>query len=51
MCAVRWTPRADGTELLLEFRSADMRRGPACAVRFVRNRQLDPPATGWELHT
>ncbi len=20
-------------------------------LRFVRNRQLDPPATGWELHT
>lgn len=42
---------ASGGEMLLEFRTADT--GPEDRVRFrlVHNRQLDPPGTGWELHT
>jgi hypothetical protein len=43
--------RADRTELLLEFRTPLAAADQRVRVRFVRNRQLDPPATGWELHT
>jgi hypothetical protein len=41
----------DGSELLVEFRSADMPADQRVRLRFVRNRQLEPAATGWELHT
>ena len=41
----------EGAELLLEFRSPSVAADERVRVRFVRNRQLDPPATGWELHT
>jgi hypothetical protein len=43
--------KAEGTELLLEFRAPTSAADQRMRVRFVRNRQLDPPATGWELHT
>jgi hypothetical protein len=41
----------EGAELLLEFRSPSVAADERVRVRLVRNRQLDPPATGWELHT
>lgn len=48
-CALESAP--SGAEMLLEFRTADL--GPEDRVRFrlVHNRLLDPPGTGWELHT
>lgn len=43
--------RDDATEALLEFRSTDAPADETTRLRVVRNRQIDPPATGWELHT
>lgn len=43
--------REDSAEVFLEFRSAEEAEGDRTRLRVVRNRQLDPPATGWELHT
>jgi hypothetical protein len=42
---------ASGTEMLLEFRAADTGPEDRVRLRLVHNRQLDPPGTGWELHT
>ncbi len=43
--------QAAGAELLLEFRTPTSAPDERMRMRFVRNRQLDPPASGWELHT
>ena len=40
-----------GTEIFIEFRPAAADEYERARLRLVRNRQLDPPATGWELHT
>ncbi len=42
---------AGGSEAFLEFRPVGAVEGYQLRLRVVRNRQLDPPATGWELHT
>ena len=42
---------AEGTEVLIAFRPAGTEKSEQARLRLVRNRQLDPPATGWELHT
>ncbi|MHB9064630.1 MAG: hypothetical protein ACYC4B_12640 [Pirellulaceae bacterium] len=41
----------EGSELLVEFRSTTMPADQRVRLRIVRNRQLEPAATGWELHT
>ena len=41
----------DATEAFVEFRPTDAQEGDRVRLRVVRNRQLQPPATGWELHT
>lgn len=43
--------RPEGTELLVAFTIAGQAADPRVRLRVVRNRQIDPPATGWELHT
>jgi hypothetical protein len=43
--------RAEGAEVFLEFRGPTLPADEVVRLRLVRNRQLDPPATGWELHT
>ena len=48
-CAVESRP--EGAELCVEFRAATMPADQRVRMRFVRNRQLNPAATGWELHT
>lgn len=40
-----------GTEAFLEFRPTEATEEQRVRLRMVRNRQLTPPATGWELHT
>jgi len=39
------------TEAFIEFRPTDANEDQRVRLRMVRNRQLSPPATGWELHT
>lgn len=39
------------TEAFLAFRPTGAAEDEMVRLRVVRNRQLDPPATGWELHT
>ncbi len=41
----------EGSEAFVEFRPTGSEEGDQVRLRVVRNRQLDPPATGWELHT
>ncbi|MGM0490559.1 MAG: hypothetical protein ACQESR_27860 [Planctomycetota bacterium] len=41
----------DATEAFLQFRPAGSEDGKPVRLRVARNRQLTPPATGWELHT
>lgn len=41
----------DATEAFLQFRPTASQEGEPIRVRVARNRQLAPPATGWELHT
>lgn len=41
----------EGTELLLAFCVAGVEADQCVRLRVVRNRQIDPAATGWELHT
>lgn len=41
----------DATEAFLQFRPTGSEEGNPMRLRVVRNRQLAPPATGWELHT
>ncbi len=50
---VRFVLEVDGDagEAFVEFRPAGSDEGDQVRMRLVRNRQLDPPATGWELHT
>ena len=50
---VRFVLEVDGdaAEAFVEFRPAGSDEGDQVRLRLVRNRQLDPPATGWELHT
>ncbi len=40
-----------GREALIDFKMPDQANATSIRLRVVRNRQLDPPATGWELHT
>lgn len=42
---------AEGAEMFLEFRAPTLPPEQRIRLRLVRNRQLSPPATGWELHT
>jgi hypothetical protein len=46
-----WDMSHELTELFLQFQLADTDAAELVRFRVVRNRQLDPPATGWELHT
>ena len=41
----------DSTEALFEFRMPGSEGEEPARVRVVRNRQLQPPTTAWELHT
>lgn len=42
---------AGGREALIAFQMPGQDTSEPIHFRLVRNRQLDPPATGWELHT
>lgn len=42
--------RVEGAELVCFFRATTMPKGQSVQVRWVRNRQINPPATGWEVH-
>ena len=41
---------SDAAELFLEFRPAAAESEQPVRLRVVRNRQMEPAATGWELH-
>ena len=43
--------RAEGAEVFWNSVHASLPPDETVRLRLVRNRQLDPPATGWELHT
>ena len=42
--------KSDGAELICRFRATTMPEGQFVSLRWVRNRQVNPPATGWEVH-
>ncbi len=49
-CRLVWQTAAEQSEVFVEFHPAAHEQEAPVRLRVVRNRQVEPAATGWELH-